>query len=258
MYKKVGTVYSTTDYDSFAKLEGNRDVLENRKNLIKASIEERGWIRNPIVVNEKMQIIDGQGRFEALKELGLPIEYVISMGATIDDCIALNIKQKNWAYRDYVSCYAQMGNPNYVRLQELTSKHNKIPEVIVHILSGRQNHDSGGTKNSVITGTFEIYKPESVEDRCEFFEKCYEIIGKSNGRTRTWAWLIKFVFFCEKIDNNFFLERLSKYRSFLFPCVTIKQALECCEKIYNYTRKKNYVYFIPEFDAWLETLKTGD
>ena len=77
MYKKVGTVYSTTDYDSFAKLEGNRDVLQSRKNIIKESIEERGWIRNPVVVNEKMQIIDGQGRFEALKELGMPIEYVI-------------------------------------------------------------------------------------------------------------------------------------------------------------------------------------
>ena len=36
-----------------------------------------GFIKNPIVVNEKMEIIDGQGRFEVCKEKGLPIYYNI-------------------------------------------------------------------------------------------------------------------------------------------------------------------------------------
>ena len=95
MFNKVDYVYSTADYSAFKKLTGNRDILENRKNLIISSINERGWIRNPVVVNDNMEIIDGQGRFEALKELGLPIEYVVAHGATISDCIALNIKQTN-------------------------------------------------------------------------------------------------------------------------------------------------------------------
>lgn len=92
--RQVGAIYSSEDYSVFRKLNGNRSVLEQRKNMIMASITERGWIRNPVVVNEKMEIIDGQGRFEALKELGLPIEYVVAKGASISDCIALNIKQK--------------------------------------------------------------------------------------------------------------------------------------------------------------------
>lgn len=113
---KVGFVYSTMDYDEFKRLNGNRTVLIGRKNLIMSSIKERGWIRNPIVVNEKMEMIDGQGRFEALKELNMPIEYVVSEGATIDDCIALNLKQKNRGPIDYIQCYADMGNQNYSKL----------------------------------------------------------------------------------------------------------------------------------------------
>lgn len=92
--KQVGAIYSSQEYSEFKKLNGNRSVLEQRKNMIIASIQERGWIRNPIVVNEKMEIIDGQGRFEALKKLNMPVEYVVAKGATISDCIALNIKQK--------------------------------------------------------------------------------------------------------------------------------------------------------------------
>lgn len=88
------TIYCTSDYTVFKKLLGNRVVLEQRKNTIKNSIIENGYVRNPIVVNEKMEIIDGQGRFEALKELKLPIEYVIAYGAGQKECIALNANQK--------------------------------------------------------------------------------------------------------------------------------------------------------------------
>ena len=77
MHNKVGFVYSTEDYSVFQKLNGNRDVLESRKNKIMESILERGWIRNPIVVNQKFEVIDGQGRLEALQELKMPVEYVI-------------------------------------------------------------------------------------------------------------------------------------------------------------------------------------
>lgn len=257
MYKKVGTVYSTTDYDSFEKLEGNRDVLERRKNLIKASIEERGWIRNPIIVNEKMQIIDGQGRFEALQELGMPIEYVISRGATIDDCIALNVKQKNWTNYDYISCYCEMGNSDYIKLAQIMNQYPNITDTAMCIIAGYDNYDGGGSKNIVRNGKFKIFDESTLKSRCDFAQKCLVIIGKNNGRIRTWALLLKFLYFCKKIDNELFIKKLEKYRAFIVPSVNIKQALECCEKIYNYARKKDYVYLLPEYDFWMKDFRDG-
>ena len=61
------TIYCTKNYEIFKRLYGNREVLAQRKRTIKNSILEIGYISNPIVVNENMEIIDAQGRFESLK-----------------------------------------------------------------------------------------------------------------------------------------------------------------------------------------------
>ena len=37
---KVGVIFSTSEYDLFQKLNGNRTVLEQRKKLIKASLPQ--------------------------------------------------------------------------------------------------------------------------------------------------------------------------------------------------------------------------
>lgn len=247
--KQVGAIYSSTDYSSFQKLNGNRSVLDQRKNMIMASIMERGWIRNPVVVNEKMEIIDGQGRFEALKELGLPVEYVVAKGATISDCIALNIKQKNWSAEDYIKCYADMGNNDYAVLYSLMGKYQEIKNSSLHVVVGRATRD--GSSTEIKSGAFKVFDPDSLEDRLDFVNNCLSVVGQGNGANRTWVGALKFIYFCNKIDNNIFLEKLKRHRVFLYPCATVRQALEIFEKIYNYNAKKSKVYFIPEYEEWL-------
>lgn len=66
MSRIFAQVYEEKDYSKFKRLENNRDVTESRKEKLKASIAS-GEILNPIIVNEKMEIIDGQGRYEAKK-----------------------------------------------------------------------------------------------------------------------------------------------------------------------------------------------
>ena len=67
-------VKSTTKYKIFKKLLANREVTQTRVNNIIDSIQRVGYVTSPIIVNEKMEIIDGQGRLEALQELNLPVE----------------------------------------------------------------------------------------------------------------------------------------------------------------------------------------
>ena len=126
--KKVSrNVYCTKNYNLFKPLLGNRVVFENRKQVLISSIKQNGWITNPILVNKNMEIINGQHRFEALKELNMPIEYIVFEDATIQDCIALNIKQQNWKLSDYIRCYAETGNDDYIFLMEQLKKyHGKV------------------------------------------------------------------------------------------------------------------------------------
>ena len=84
-------MFRTTDYDSFKRVLGNRKVLEDRVSKILASFDKIGYIPVPIIVNEKYEVIDGQGRLEACKRRGLPVNFIIRPGLKIEDCIVMNI-----------------------------------------------------------------------------------------------------------------------------------------------------------------------
>ena len=60
-------------------------------------------------MNEKLQIIDGQHRFTALKELGFPIEFIIDEGIGVKECRAINEDRRNWSTMDYVISYSKSG-----------------------------------------------------------------------------------------------------------------------------------------------------
>lgn len=107
-------VYRTKNYDIFKKLEGNRDLIKDDR--IVKSIQNIGYIENPIIVNEKLEVIDGQNRLEALKKLGLPVEYHIVDGIGIKEARQLNIGQKNWTPYDYTKSNAESGVESYIKL----------------------------------------------------------------------------------------------------------------------------------------------
>lgn len=116
-------VYSTKDYSIFKRLVGNRDIPESRISKIVESIQTIGWVHNPIIVNEKMEVIDGQGRLTALQRLKMPVEYIIAEGAGNKECIYMNMNMVNWKLPDFIKSYAEQGNENYQRLLNLMEKY---------------------------------------------------------------------------------------------------------------------------------------
>lgn len=106
---------TTTDYHQFGTIEGNREVSKPHVRKIKRLIQANGNLNDkfPIKVNNRMEILDGQHRFEALKELGEPIVYEIIDGATINTVRAINLGNKNWSWQDLAQSYADLGNEEY-------------------------------------------------------------------------------------------------------------------------------------------------
>jgi hypothetical protein len=76
----------------------------------------------PILVNSKMEIIDGQHRYLACKENNIPIFYIQSDKLTYDDIIVLNKDQKNWNLEDYISHHVTKGNINFIKLLVFSKK----------------------------------------------------------------------------------------------------------------------------------------
>ena len=193
----IGYVYSTTDYDAFKRLDGNRPVTEARKNKILSSIDDVGFVLNPLVINEKDEVVEGQGRLAALKERGLPVPFVIAEGAGSKECIAMNQNNTNWSTIDFINSFAENGNPNYVRFKKLLKQFPSIKIQEMHGIVRNEVVSAGITSRFLKSGQLVVTEEILTESIpiCEWITKLNEVIKKIPGSARLkvtgLAWAIK-------------------------------------------------------------------
>ena len=173
--EKTYNVYVTKDYNIFKRLIGNRDIPESRISKIVESIQTIGWVHNPIIVNEKMEVIDGQGRLTALQRLKMPVEYIIAEGAGNKECIYMNMNMVNWKLPDFIKSYAEQGNENYQKLLSLMQRYANgnldIISTAVYRVSKSKHRD---IKQGILQLTEEQYR--AAVPRLEYIKPILEEI----------------------------------------------------------------------------------
>lgn len=115
-------ILKTKDYSQFSLLKENRDINDRNYGKLVASMKEELLVI-PIVVNEQMQIIDGQHRFTACKELKLPIYYFMVEGYGIDQVRRANMVGANWTKNDYLNMYVSRNEKAYIEFKGLIVRH---------------------------------------------------------------------------------------------------------------------------------------
>jgi len=110
-------VNETKNYDQFKILKGNRTVNMLHVEKLKISFG-RKYLLSPIIVNENFEIIDGQHRFVAAKELGLPVYYIAIGGYSLMDIQIYNTNASNWKKKDFLNMYCDLGRPAYVQFKK--------------------------------------------------------------------------------------------------------------------------------------------
>jgi len=133
----------TKDYDKFVFRADNRAKIDHHHvERLKSSILSRNLLdMRPIIINEDWEVIDGQHRLLAARELGLDIYYQIEAAKTID-IIQLNV-QKSWSYADYMNYYCKNGYKAYQDLDKFAKlKGISIQVAIALILAhNHQKHE---------------------------------------------------------------------------------------------------------------------
>lgn len=134
-------VYATEDFAIFGKLAGNRELDRNHVRRLAKAIEQDPSLteKNPILVNEHMEVIDGQHRIAAYKlvatksgGLSEPLYYIVKEGLTLADTRKMNAGAKAWKPLDYAVAYALEGNKHYKAYVKL---HERYPDVPHHAIT---------------------------------------------------------------------------------------------------------------------------
>lgn len=140
-------VYKTRAYDAFSKLDENRPINELHVHNLMESFKKDGYLFTVIYVNERIQIVDGQHRFEAAKRLHLPVYFIVMPGWGIKEVTVLNVNSQNWTMVDFLNTYAKQGKLDYVRLKEFFDNHSFDITTSQLIVTGRRSGGKGGGPN---------------------------------------------------------------------------------------------------------------
>jgi hypothetical protein len=225
----AGQIYFTTDYNIFKELLGNRDLDEKHvKNLIKSMKEE--YLEIPIQVNEKMEVIDGQHRLAACKELKLPVYFNIIKEAGLQQTLRQNALQKKWVLNDVLESYVKLGYKDYIVVKSFVQKYKFSIMQTLYILSL-------STRNG--TGVKKFREGKVTINDVNKSHKIAKLLYDLSEIVNIYDYFIFYAFFviltkCQEFDVYVFIEKM-KYQSQKFKKQrNVKFQIELIEEIYNY------------------------
>lgn len=235
-------VQSTTKYEMFKFMDGNRDVTHDRP--IRESMINVGQLPIPVIVNEFMEIADGQGRFTASKDLGLPVYYMVVEGLRLKHVRIINSIFQKWSTRNYIDSYCKSGsNTNdYVRLHRLLNDYNTyFTAEVIYMACGYRDQK---IIKKIKDGTFEFDKDAYVKaiDKLEYLMKFKDCVQRIDGRISCMYRALLFCYDTEQIDKTLLERQFKNYYGIIEPLADVDQAIIAVEKIYNRQRPaKNYL-----------------
>jgi hypothetical protein len=246
--KEVNKVYQTSDLSIFKQIDGNRvPNLQHIKRLAD-SIRVYGMKCNPILVNERMEVIDGQHRLMAAKEAESFVYYIIINGYSLNEVHTLNLNQKNWNISDYLEGYANLGIESYIILRDFYKKNYDFN--LSSCMSFCQNTSTAkarriksqlreGTKVT-LSGSAQIFEQGTwknndiniAQDWANKIRMIYPYFDSYNSTSFVSAMIT--LFLNKNFNFNQFISKLELQPTELKQQKTIEQYITLIEKIYNY------------------------
>ena len=231
-------LYKTNNYNLFCSLSGNRKVTKKHVEKITDSILTGGDIKSPVVVNEKLEVIDGQNTFEARKELGLPIYFYCCSGATIESCRAMNSSSVRWTMTDYIHSYS-IDNEEYEKLINFCNENNTTIYALYAILHGSMPGNATTLKNGTFSATDEEY--ETARLVLKYIPEIYETLGFVGKVNNTFRRAVYLMVTNPQYDHKRMIRQCKKYKAPVKMMRKVKDMLIFFTDVYK--TSKSIVHF---------------
>lgn len=230
-------VNRTTNYDQFVFLEANRDQSRGHVEALKRAFDEIGNLTRvqPILVNDNMEIIDGQHRFVACKELGEPIFYTVVPGLGVNDARQMNILHRGWTIEDFARSYAAAGDPNYQKYLELREDYGFNHSILMNYITNSQG--SGGEYKEFRVGNFVMPDIQEVRSRLTRLAEAGEFVPMVSDRYFARAFLRAQQ--VEGYDHKRMLRKLELHQNLLRRYASTEDYLRMLEEIYNHQMQES-------------------
>ena len=242
-YKEVDKIYETEDYSIFNKLYGNRKTKKSNIKTLTQSMNDSKWIGSPVVVNEKMEIIDGQNRIEAAIAAKIPVKFMVCPGYGIKECILLNRNSAPWNTTDYTISWAEQGHDAYIWLLELKEKYPCFSLDDLSALcynEARSMQQSSQIRDYFRDGRLEMtdVEKQKVETVVQWLSKFNTWVKKIGGRKFIIYNCILFCYYSDDVDNDDLYTKVFEDHYHDFHVSTNMQGyIQQIEYWYNYNRK---------------------
>ena len=247
-------IYTTTNYDLFVFTDWNRDISNARVVLMVESITKVGWLPQPVLVNERFEVIDGQSRIKALEQCGLPVEFCIMEGIGRVECQMLNLFQKNWTTKNYIDSYASDGNDNYIWLRDMLVKYKVLTPSVVQstiVRKGNANIMAGQITKIIHEGRVSVSLSEraKIEKLLFYLSRFAETGEYLGGRKDTFYSALTFLYNLDGIDRERLCDVVNNARyDGMVSSGTVEGWLQQFEVLYNRNlRKANKIDAVHEY-----------
>lgn len=194
---------------------------------------QKEYLICPIIVNEKMEIIDGQHRVKAAEFLGFPVYYNIIESYGLKQVQYLNANSKNWTIEDYINSYCDTGSESYKIYKEFKEYYKLPNKVCLTLLSGG---DAGSSIKKLYDGNLVIHDVKRAA-------RIAENILSLKGVVDVWD-KVSFMLAIHTLDKkgvfkfSEFVGKLSKCHNKLRACTNVSDYIIQIEEIYNYKRRE--------------------
>ncbi len=122
---KVNETFRTNNYSIFKRLQGNRPLNMIHVKRLEESIKKNGMLEVDIIVNRDWEVIDGQNRLEAAKNIRVPVYFKIKPDYGLREAQILNENVKVWRKVDYLDSYCELGLPEYIEFKRFMEAYKK-------------------------------------------------------------------------------------------------------------------------------------
>jgi len=234
--ESVIPVFKTYDYDAFKFMRGNRPTKPSHIEKLIQSFNKK-QLMVPIIVNEKLEVIDGQHRLSAAKELNKPIYFIILNGYGLEEIKQLNTNQDNWTPDSYAKSYCEQGYQSYIEYRDFRLRWGFGHQESVALLA----NTTVNLSKQFNEGDFKV---KDLNEANRIAQMIKDFLPYYKGvRRKSFVYSIISLSKNPEYNHKEMIEKVRIQPRAMVDCVSVQQYLEMMAEIYNYHRRGKKIYF---------------